>query len=72
MLILLSIRSWIQIRSDENAMYSTLYDKQLLIKCNFVIKQPLQKARDLIESIKVIKGRIWDRMDKISMNQALG
>ena len=35
--------------SDENAMYSASYDKQCWIRCNFVIKQPLQKTSALID-----------------------
>ena len=39
---------------DKNPMYSSSYDIQCRIRCNFVIKQPVQNVSALIESINVI------------------
>ncbi len=56
--------------TDENAMYSTLYDIQWWIRCNHhQITSTKNKWVDRV-FVKVIDLRIWDQMDKISMNQA--
>ena len=52
------------------AMYSTLYNMQWQRRCNFVIKQPIQKKKCIDRvCINVMDHRIWDRMDRMSMNQ---
>ena len=56
--------------TDENAMYMTAYDMRCQIRCNFIIKQLVQKISALNE-YEVTDCRIQDLIGYMSMNRPL-